>query len=254
MAGSLIERTLGVLEILADEAEGVPLQQLAEQLAIPKSAAHRICNELIRLGHVRQHAASQHYQLTTRLVSLGLRYMSSIGTQDVVQPILNRLAEESRELVRLAVAEHQQLAWIAKAQGSRSGLRYDPDMGRLAPLASTATGLAWLACFNDEQALLLLKQQQSTTSIPLMNDTTALRAQLALTRQRSFSAMQDSMGPGTAAMATAIRDRHGIPLGVLSIAGPSVRLTTERIDTLAPALLGAAHELALVAPSSPLFS
>lgn len=55
-------------------------------------------------------------------------------------------------------------------------------------------------------------------------------------------------------MATAIRDRHGISLGALSITGPSVRLTTERIDALLPALLGADHELALVAPSSPLFS
>ncbi|TVP46364.1 MAG: IclR family transcriptional regulator [Halomonas sp.] len=253
MAGSLIERTLGVLEILAEEAEGVPLQQLADQLAIPKSAAHRICNELIRLGHVRQHAASQHYQLTTRLVSLGLRYMSSIGTQDVVQPILDRLAEESRELVRLAVAEHQQLAWIAKAQGSRSGLRYDPDMGRVAPLASTATGHAWLACFSDAQALVQVERQQTNTLLS-MSDKAALCAQLALTRQRGFSTIQDSMGPGTAAMATALRDRHGTPLGVLSIAGPSVRLTAERIDILAPALLGAAHELASVAPSSPLFS
>ncbi|CAN0430010.1 unnamed protein product [Ectocarpus sp. 12 AP-2014] len=254
MAGSLIERTLGVIEILADEAEGVPLQQLAEQLAIPKSAAHRICNELIRLGHVRQHAASQRYQLTTRLVSLGLRYMSSIGTQDVVQPILDRLAEQSRELVRLAVANNHQLAWIAKAQGSRSGLRYDPDMGRVTPLATTATGHAWLACFSDEQALLLAEQQQNTSPTLPISDTTALRAQLALTRQRGFSAIQDSMGPGTAAMASAICDRHGSPLGVLSIAGPSVRLTAERIDALAPALISAAHELALVAPGSPLFS
>lgn len=121
MADSLIEHMLGVLEMLADETESVPLQQSAEQLAIPKSAAHRICNELIRLGHVRQHAASQHYHLATRLVSLGLRYMSSIRTQDVVQPILNRLAEESRELVRLAVAEHQQIARVAKLRAHAAG-------------------------------------------------------------------------------------------------------------------------------------
>lgn len=254
MAGSLIERTLGVLEILADEAEGVPLQQLAEQLAIPKSAAHRICSELIRLGHVRQNTASQRYQLTTRLVSFGLRYMGSINMQDVVQPILNRLAEQSRELVRLAVDENQQLAWIAKAQGSRSGLRYDPDMGRITPLATTATGHAWLACFSDEQALLRVKQQQNTLLTLATNDETSLRTQLAITRRRGFSAIQDSMGPGTAAMAAAICDRHGSPLGVLSIAGPSVRLTTERIDALAPTLLNTAHELALVAPASPLFS
>ena len=54
MAGSLIERALGLLELLASDARGLPLQQLADRLDIPKSAAHRMLAELIRLGYVRQ--------------------------------------------------------------------------------------------------------------------------------------------------------------------------------------------------------
>ncbi|MCR3846651.1 helix-turn-helix domain-containing protein, partial [Pseudomonas aeruginosa] len=42
MAGSLIERALGLIELLASDARGLPLQQLADRLDIPKSAAHRM--------------------------------------------------------------------------------------------------------------------------------------------------------------------------------------------------------------------
>lgn len=45
MAGSLIERALGLLELLASDARGLPLQQLADRLDIPKSAAHRMLAE-----------------------------------------------------------------------------------------------------------------------------------------------------------------------------------------------------------------
>ena len=46
--------------------------------------------------------------------------------------------------------------WIAKSQGATSGLRYDPDMGREAPLFYTASGHAWLASLSDKAALALV--------------------------------------------------------------------------------------------------
>ncbi|GEK73084.1 MULTISPECIES: IclR family transcriptional regulator [Halomonas] len=161
MASSLIERTLGVLDALSGDARGLPLQTLAQRLEIPKSAAHRICQELIRLGYVRQESLSAHYQLTTRLVALGSRFLASSGAPDIVQPILDRLAEESGELVRLGIIENQRQIWIAKAQGARSGLRYDPDMGREAPLFCTASGHAWLARLSNQEAIALVEAQDT---------------------------------------------------------------------------------------------
>ncbi|GHE22218.1 IclR family transcriptional regulator [Halomonas urumqiensis] len=258
MAGSLIERTLGVLEALSEDAEGLPLLVLAERLEIPKSAAHRICNELIRLEHVRQDPHSQRYQLTTRLVAMSFRYLASTGASDIIQPILDRLAQHSGELVRLSIIEGHRLTWIAKAQGARSGLRYDPDMGREAPLHCTASGHAWLADMSDEQALALVDARGMDTDHPLGPNAPrtkeALIEHLHQARQRGYSWTRDSMGPGTAAMAALVRhplDRH--PQGVLSIAGPSVRLDDARVAELAPALITAAEELSQATPTSRLF-
>ena len=65
----------------------------------------------------------------------------------IVQPVLDRLAQETGELVRLGVIDGERQTWIAKSQGARSGLRYDPDMGRDAPLFYTASGHAWARDF-----------------------------------------------------------------------------------------------------------
>lgn len=259
MARSLIERTLGVLETLSRDARGLPLQSIAEQLDIPKSAVHRICAELIRLGYVRQDPASQYYLLSTRLMAMGFHYMAISGTSDIVQPILDHLAAESGEMVRLGVIEGQRQIWIAKAQGARSGLRYDPDMGREAPLYYTASGHAWLASLSDEEAIALVEAQgignRDDYGPNAPRSHAELLERLERARASGYSWQVDNAGAGTSALAAVVRHpRDAHVIGVLSIAGPSVRLTEAQMHALAPKLLAAAEELSQTSQASNVFS
>ncbi len=102
---------------------------------------------------MRQARNQGDYVLTIKLVSLGLGFLSASGIVDVAQPSLDRLAEESRELVRLAIVDGDELTFVAKAQGATRGLRYDPDMGLSVPLSCSAAGHAWLSTMSDEDAL-----------------------------------------------------------------------------------------------------
>ncbi|SDS14963.1 IclR family transcriptional regulator [Pseudomonas oryzae] len=258
MAGSQIERALSLLESLTTDPGGVQMQALADQLQIPKSATHRMLAELIRLGYVRQDPQTSRYQLSTKLVALGFRYLANSGA-DVVQPILDRLAEETGELVRLGVIDGERLTWIAKSQGARGGLRYDPDMGRDAPLSSTASGHAWLASMSDAEALAKVAQQTPVDPAELgpnaPRSEAALLARLQLARAHGYAWVMESSAVGTAAMASVIRHpRDGHPIGVLSLAGPSARLGEARMHQLAPRLLEAGEELSQASQASELFS
>src|SRR3954468_9046045 len=149
----LLERTLGALELLSDNAHGLPLFEIADRMRIPRSAAHRVLTSLVEHGYVRQERHQGAYRLTAKIASLGLTFLSDIGVTDLAQPILDRLARETGELVRLALIDGQTLTWVAKAQGSPFGLRYDPDMGQKARLSCSANGHAWLSCLTDDEAL-----------------------------------------------------------------------------------------------------
>ena len=104
MAGSQIERVFSVLESLTSDPRGLPMQTLAEQLDIPKSATHRMLAELMRLGYVRQNPENSRYLLSTKLVGMGFRYLAQSGA-DIVQPILDQLAAQTGELVRLGIID-----------------------------------------------------------------------------------------------------------------------------------------------------
>jgi IclR family acetate operon transcriptional repressor len=90
------------------------------------------------MGYVRQQRGQGDYVLTIKLVSLGLAFLSASGVVDVAQPSLDALAETSRELVRLAIVDGDELVFVAKAQGATRGLRYDLDMGLSVSLSCSA--------------------------------------------------------------------------------------------------------------------
>jgi DNA-binding IclR family transcriptional regulator len=257
MAGSQIERVFSVLESLTSDPRGLPMQTLAEQLDIPKSATHRLLAELIRLGYVRQNPETLRYHLSTKLVAMGFQYLSSSGA-DIVQPVLDRLAQETGELVRLGVIDGERQTWIAKAQGARTGLRYDPDMGRDAPLFYTASGHAWLACMSDAEALSLVERQAAEVPVGIgpnaPRSNIELLERLRLAREQGYAWVEESSAVGTSAIAAVVKHpADGRVIGVLSIAGPSARMPGARLHELAPLLLRFAEELSAASLASELF-
>lgn len=257
MAGSQIERTFALVEALAKAPEGMAIQALATSLDIPKSAVHRLLSELVRLRFVRQDASSLHYKLSSKLLALGFQYLAGSGA-NVVQPVLDRLAETSGELVRLGIIEQHKQTWIAKSQGARSGLRYDPDMGRTAPLAYTASGHAWLCCLPTAEALALLKHEPTPDFEKLGPNAPRTEQQvlnaLAKARSQGYAYVCESSAVGMSALACAIcHPVTGAVIGVLSIAGPSARLPFERIQALAKPLREAAAELSALSANAELF-
>lgn len=251
-----LERGLALLERLCGQPDGMPLTLLADELDMPRSACHRLLVELKRSGYVRQARSQGDYMLTAKLASLGLGFLSSSGIVDIAEPLLERLAKESGELVRLSIIDDDRLTWVAKAQGTRKGLRYDPDMGMDARLSCTASGHAWLFTLSDERALALVSQQGfgSPKEYGPKAPTTvkALLGFLHAARVRGYAMIDEVFAPGMTAMAAPVL-RGEQAIGVISIAGPRQRLTFERMQAIGPALLTATAELGPISRASTLF-
>lgn len=252
-----LDRGLAVLEHLTRYPQGLPLSMLSTELDIPLSACHRLLADLQRHGYVRQARKQGDYVLTTKVVSLGLGFLSSAGIVDIAEPLLERLAQSSGELVRLSIVDEDRLTWVAKSQGRRqAGLRYDPDMGMDARLSCTASGHAWLMTLTDERALELVSRQgfglpaeygpKAPTTLK------ALLGFLHAARVRGYAMIDEVFAPGMTAMAAPVMRRQEA-IGVISVAGPRARLTPDRMHELAPSLLEAARELGPISNASTLF-
>ncbi|CAN7173441.1 IclR family transcriptional regulator [Bosea sp. LjRoot9] len=252
----LLERTLGVLELLAAHAHGLQLYEVADRLGIPRSATHRVLTSLVEQGYVRQERQLGAYQLTAKIASLAFSFLAGSGITDFAQPILDRLARDAGELVRLALVDGRELVWVAKSQGSPFGLRYDPDMGQVGRLSCSASGHAWLSCLPEEEALALVEKQgygsREEFGPRAPQTKAALLRYIRQARQRGFSLVVQTYSAWMSATAAPIRrPQTGEVIGAVVIAGLHNRLSEEKMLSLSPLLLEAARELSLAMMVTP---
>src|SRR4029434_1981041 len=138
----LLERCFQLIEFLAEEPRAYRLGVISERLGLQKGAAHRLLAALCGMGWVEQEPETGFYRLTLRLAIMGQRVLLATRIPDLTRPILQKLAEESQELVRMAIVEGDRLSWVAFVQGRRTGLIYQPEMIGRVPLPVTANGTA----------------------------------------------------------------------------------------------------------------
>jgi DNA-binding IclR family transcriptional regulator len=238
---------LGILDFLKSQGEGAGLVSIADALNLPRSTCHRVLSELVDAGYVRQIVDHSRYILTMRMTSNGLEFLSLTGIADIAQPIIERIAGETGELARLSLVDGDAIIWIAKADGRRTGFRYDPDMGQAAQLSCTSTGHAWLMTMPDEQAVgLVLKQGFGQPNEYGPNAPTTLKALLGFlhaARIRGYAMIDEVFATRMTAVAVPVV-RGARCIGVISLAGPKARLTAKKIHVYSSLLLEAANELA----------
>ena len=228
-----ITRCLEIIELLVANDEGKALRDVAEAVGMTKPGAHRILSTLAELGYVVQDERDQ-YHLSSRLPLLGLQYSRNLINYRIIQPVLDRLAGITRELVQMTLATDRALYWIAAAQGARASLRSQTDVGEKALLPSTAVGQAWLSTLAEEQAIRLVLADgfghPDTLGPNAPRDVDALQERMVQARGRGYAVVIDSAEPGVSAVACPVFSKDGHHcVGTLGMAAPTARMTEETL-------------------------
>lgn len=252
-----MDRAIAIIEMLSRHAGGLPLMAIADALAIPRSATHRLLADLKDEGYVRQEFEGGAYRLTAKIVALGFSHLASAGVTTRIQPLLDQLADKTGELVTLAVIHDEKLIRVAKAQGARRGLLYNPDEGAEVYLAATSNGHAWLSCLDEDEALQLAARQGLKREGYGPNAPRTMRELLGFVetaRDLGYAKIFETYEPGTAAIAVAaFSERSKRPIGTISVAGPVIRMTSEAMDRILPPLRETAEAIAKASEELPLF-
>jgi len=221
---------------------------------LQKGAVHRLLAALCGMGWVEQEPETGFYRLTLRLPIMGQRVLLATRIPDLTRPILQRLAEESQELVRMAIVEGDRLSWVAFVQGRRTGLVYQPEMIGRVPLTVTAHGKAWLSTLPPEEAMRIAREegfpQPGRYGPRAIQSLDAFAAALDETRVRGWGMAYEEAERGIAAIAAPIRPSgpNTPAVATCSVAGPLMRFGAEDIVRHASLVMEAANEIAAIWP------
>jgi IclR family acetate operon transcriptional repressor len=205
-----IDRAAELLVRVVESHRPLGVGELATGSGLPKSTTSRLVGALERRGLVQRAG--------DRRVAPGpilLRYAhrdTSAGLVQLAAPALRHLSELSGETINLGVPTPLGIEHLAQ-EDSRHFVGGTNWVGRRVPYETTANGRV-LRAFSQEHP-----------------------PELQRVRAQGYAVAIDELEHGLAALAAPIFGAEGIAVAALSISGPTIRLTNDRIAELAPALL-----------------
>ncbi len=238
-----------VLEALVEQPRGLSVAEAALRVQVGKSIASRLLATLAESGYVQRDPFTERYSLSLKLVALAFRFSDAVQFPQVCLPVLQRLAEESGELVQLLVVEQERLVYVARAEGNQH-VQVVSRLGKEVPLHATASGKVWLAHLPEERAVALALSSGLRPLTPrTITDIETLLQELRRAREQGYATIEGELAEGANGVAAPIgRARFGAVVGTVVMSAPGFRLPTERLHLVAPRLIEAAQELEAVWP------
>jgi DNA-binding IclR family transcriptional regulator len=204
-----IDRAAELLVSVVESDRPLAVGELAAGSGLPKSTTSRLVGALERRGLV-QRAGDRRVAPGPVLLRFAHRDAGE-SLAELAGPALKTLAELSGETVNLGVPTPLGVEHLAQ-EDSRHFVGGTNWVGRRVPYETTANG-------------------------KVLKAFTSRDPEGEATRTRGYAIAVDELEHGLSALAAPILGPDGDAVAALSISGPTIRLTRDRIDELAPALL-----------------
>jgi IclR family transcriptional regulator, acetate operon repressor len=223
-----INRAAQLLTLVLDSERPRGLTELADDAALPKSTTSRLLGALEREGLIQQRGRRGRFEPGPVL----RRFASRGQLAELAQPHLEALSEASGETINLAVPGPLGVEHLAQIE-SRHFLGTGQWVGRRVPYHCTAVGKVLIAFGGAEPGPL-----EPLTPLTIV-DPEQLAAEIARVRRDGYATAVDELETGLSGLAAPVADG----MAALSISGPTLRLTAQRMADLRETLIHEARAL-----------
>jgi IclR family transcriptional regulator, acetate operon repressor len=239
----IVDRTLDLLELFANEKRPLTLSDIARLLEIPMSSCHDVVQAMQARGYLYELAPRAGYYPTLRLQQLG----RDIGENDPVvaraEYLLRPLRDTLDESVLLVKASRLQAIYLLVFESTHP-LRYQAKIGdSIRGLHTTSAGKALLADLGDRELSAYLRSAKfPTVTGRTITSQAALRRDLAAGRARGWFLNRGESLEGVTTISAPFHWNGA--LYIVTIAGPSSRIDA-RLEIAAGLLIDVCRRLEL---------
>lgn len=236
-------RALSLLDTLAENDDGQSLSAVAKTVGLPLSSAHRLLTTLQRKRFVRFDPAAMTWRVGVQAFIVGAGFARSRELAPIAMPFMRQLMERTGETVNLYVPNEGHAICITQVQ-SRQVIRAISRPGGSVPLHRSAAGKAILARMSEFEVDELLGEHAPPKAERLSaQERWKLCSELREIRSCGYAFDDEQVAAGLRCIASSIADENGSAPGAVSIAGPVMRLTDQRLPRLAELVVAAGEAM-----------
>ncbi|GGT12948.1 IclR family transcriptional regulator [Nonomuraea spiralis] len=235
------ERTVRILETLAESHDHLTLAQLQQRTGFPRSSLHALMRTLVELNWVETDTTRSAFGIGPHALLTGTAYLDKDPALRFAQETLEDLRDEIGHTVHFARRDEAHVLYLATRESREAG-HVIPRVGRRLPAHVTALGQVLLAQLTDDEVVALLPDPLRALTDHTITDLTKLTGELDQVRTRGWALEREQGTPGVACVAVAVDYR--IPATDAISCSMPVGLPPAEIERITEAVINHTRRLA----------
>jgi IclR family pca regulon transcriptional regulator len=222
-----LARGLDVLACFDADHRSMSLTDVATAAGLARPTARRLLLTLEELGFVRSSAGM--FELTPKMLTLGIAYVSSLGLWDIARPHLEALVGRTGESSSMAQLDGSDIVYVARVSVPKL-IALRVEIGTRFPAVQTSQGKVLLAALPPDELEAALAQPSRAGLPPYIGRTPEqLRAELTEVRARGWATADEELAPGVRSVAVPVRDGTGAVRAAMNVTVHAAETSRERL-------------------------
>ena len=222
-----LDRGLRVLQSFALDRRPMTLSDLAKVTDLPRATTRRILMTLQKAGFVA--GDDRLFTLTPRVLTLATAYLTSNQISTVMQPLMDAVSTQAKEVCSLAILDGDEAVFIARSSPARvfsTGL----DIGYRLPVFCTSVGRVLLSRLSNDDLAKTIDLMTMTPLTPqTLTDKAAVIATIITDRSKGYSLVDREAEPGFRSISVPVRRYDGAILAAINMGAHVDRVSAEEM-------------------------
>ncbi len=242
-ANSSAERTLRLLQYLAERSQPVTLAEFSSALDLPKPTAHRMCQMLLDLGMIANDVNEKAFLIGPALRRLAMDTLTHGTLSALRHTLLNDLMGQVGETCNFTTLSGSSVLYLDRVE-TRHAWRLTIDVGERVPIHCTASGKLFLAYMTSTKRNYLLRNiELHKLTDKTVTDPAVLRAMLETIARNGYSEDHEEFIAGLVAIAVPVFDTNNELRAAVAMHAPTTRVNSSDALKMLPALRKAAGRM-----------
>ena len=224
-----VDKALIIIKLLAEKGRDMKLTEISEELDINKGTLHGLISTLKFHGFIDQDGKTQKYRLGLYLIELGDTASKSLDIIQITSPIIEEVSNKLQETVHIAKLDNFDVVYVDKKE-SKQSMRIYTSIGSRNPAYCTGVGKAMLAYLDEDTLNMLLPEKVEKFTPNTVTDKEEFIKRLKLIKEKGYALDNEEFSVGLKCVAAPIFNHEGKAIYGLSVSGPSVRMTEEKVQ------------------------
>lgn len=211
-----LEKSLSILETLAQSGEALGMPEIASRINVPKTSIFMILSTLEEHGYIEKTAEGK-FRLTLKLYELGQSALHKLDLRDIAKPVMEELAGKLQYTVHLASLIDGKAVYIEKVQGP-AFVQFSTFIGQSWHLHNSGVGKAIAAYLPvSELDHIIAKHGMPSTTENTLTSPEAFKSFLESVRAIGYAIEDEEGEQGIRCIAAPIFNHQGSVIGALGV-------------------------------------